>query len=303
MASLATVSAMAGEADTYDWQQTQTSLSLSNGGKTVWRLVADPKQPKSYFHPLATLDGAVLTAFQPVDHPWHRGMWWSWKLINGLNYWEEDPKTHKSAGTTELTGATFKATRDFSAHAELRFSYHPPGHAPVMKELRSLSITRPDAEGRYQIDWISEFTAGNAPVTLGRTPLPNEEGGRSHGGYAGLSARLVLQPDGWSVRTSETQNSVAAAHGQSARWVDFSGPGAGIAVFDHPDNLRHPSPWYVHDSAPMSYFSPAVLFNEPLVLAAGQSLKLRYRILIHSKPMTVEQIGDSFREYLTKSSP
>jgi hypothetical protein len=42
---------------------------LCKGEKTVWRLVANPKEPKSYFHPLASVDGEELTAFQPADHP------------------------------------------------------------------------------------------------------------------------------------------------------------------------------------------------------------------------------------------
>lgn len=287
----------------YSWLRTETSLALSNEGKTVWCLVFDPARPKSYFHPLSTVDGEALTSFEPPDHRWHRGLWWSWKLINGLNYWEEDPKTHTSEGVTELTGATVDPRGDFGASAELRFSYHPPGQAAVMTELRKLSITQPDAEGRYRIDWTSEFTAGSTPVTLGRTPLPDEENGKPYGGYAGLSLRLPVDSNGWSIRTSEGETGAAGSHGQGARWADFSSPGGGIAICDHPENLRHPSPWYVHDSPPMSFLSPAVLFNEPLVLAAGQSLKLSYRVLIHSKPMSVEEIETDCHAFAAPAKP
>lgn len=303
MVCLAAVSEVAGKEESWQWRQAESSLALSKDGKTVWKLVANPKEPKSYFHPLATTDGEVLTAFEPADHPWHHGFWFSWKLINGLNYWEEDPKTHLSEGVTELTNATFKPAPDFSARAELSFSYHPPGQAVVMTELRKLSITPPDADGCYRIDWASEFTAGNAPVNLGRTPLANEENGKPYGGYAGLSLRLPLQPNGWSVRTSEGKTSAPDSHGKNARWLDFSSPNGGVAVFDHPGNARHPSPWYVHDNKPMSFFSPAVLFNEPLVLAPGQSLKLSYRILIHSKPISVEEIETDFRAFAKPEKP
>jgi len=279
------------------WKQDETSIALNNGEKTVWKLVADAKQPKTHFHPLATVDGETLTVFEPADHPWHRGLWFSWKFVNGLNYWEEDRAKKTSEGVTELTAFTIKTADDFSAKAELSFSYHPPGQPAVMTELRKLAIAKPDADGRYRIDWTSEFTAGNAPVTLGRTPLPHEENGKPYGGYAGLSLRLALQPDGWSVLTSKGKTSAAASHGQTARWLDFSSPKGGIAILDHPANPRHPSPWYVHDSKPMSFYSPSVLFNEALVLAAGQSLKLSYRILIHSKPISAEEIETDFRNF------
>lgn len=295
-------SAASGEA-AFSWQQSESSLALCKDGKTVWKLVADPKEPKSYFHPLATPGGEVLTACEPADHPWHHGLWFSWKFINGLNYWEEDPKTRLSEGVTELPAARFKPAEDFSAGAELAFGYHPPGQAAVMTERRKMSITSPDAEGRYLIDWTSEFTAGNAPVDLGRTPLAHEENGKPYGGYAGLSLRLPQQPDGWSILTSEGKASMETSHGRNARWLDFSSPRGGIAIFDHPDNPRHPTPWYVHDRKPMSFFSPAVLFNEPLVLGAGKSLTLRYRVLIHSKPMSAEEIETNFRSYTKSRKP
>jgi type 1 glutamine amidotransferase len=288
------------DADTpaWSWQQTNTSLSLCNGDKTVWRLVVDATQPKTYFHPLATTDGQVLTGFEPADHPWHRGLWWSWKLINGVNYWEEDPRTHASAGVTELTRATVKPGGDFTAHAELCFSYHPPDKPAVMTEVRTLTIGRPDADGRYRIDWTSEFTAGGAPVMLERT-APLHQGGVAYGGYAGLSLRFPPGLKGWNFRTSEGHNSAATGNGQPARWTDLSGPDAGIAVFDHPGNLRHPSPWYLYDSPPLLYFSPAILFNEPLELAAQQTLHLTYRVLVHSKPITAEQLEHDWSDFVT----
>jgi hypothetical protein len=293
---------MAGEEKRADgralsWDRNETSLALRHHDRTLWSLLFDASQPKSCFHPLATLDGEVLTAFEPADHPWHRGLWWSWKFINGVNYWEEDKNTKKSEGVTELTRAKVEPGEDFSARAELSFSYHPPGQPVVMTEQRKLAITKPDADGCYRIDWTSEFTAGNSPVTLGRTPLPHEENGKPYGGYAGLSLRLPLQSNGWKVRTSEGKNSAAASHGRNARWLDFSGPGGGIAIIDHPANPRHPTPWYVHDSKPMSFYSPSILFNQALVLDAGKSLKFRYRILIHSLPISPEQIETDFRNF------
>lgn len=302
MSTLLFHNAMA-ETPAFSWQQTDTSLALCNDGKIVWRLVFDAKQPKSYFHPLATLDGEVLTGFEPADHRWHRGLWWSWKFINGLNYWEEDEKTRQSEGVNELTAATVKPGENFTAQAELRFSYHPPEKPPVMTEVRKLSIARPDAEGRYWIDWTSEFTVGDGPVKLERTPPLHQEGGASYGGYAGLGLRFPPGTKGWSFRNSEGKNTAAAGNGQPARWTDLSGPAAGIAIFDHPANFRHPSPWYLYDSPSLLYYSPAFLFNETIELAAKQRLKFTYRVLVHSRPMTAEQLENEWRTYSGPTKP
>ena len=271
------------QAASLNWQQTGTSLALCNGTNVVWRLVYDPQQPKTYFHPLATIDGQVLTAFRPPDHPWHRGLWWSWKHINGLNYWEEDKKTGKSQGINELTGAKITTNADFSARAELTFSYHPPEKPALLTETRTLAVSRPDTNGNYRIDWTSVFTVGDAPIKLERTP-PRKKGGVAWGGYAGLSLRFPHGIKGWSFLTSENVKDPAKGSGMGASWADFSNAEAGITVFDHPGNLRHPSPWYLNAELP--YFSPALLYDDPLELGAKQELKLHYRVMVHSRAMT-----------------
>lgn len=303
MASLATISALAAEEAAYRWQQTDTRLALCKGERVLWQLVADPAEPKVYFHPLATVGGEVLTAYRPADHPWHRGLWWSWKFINGVNYWEENPKTQISDGKTELVSVDFKPGKDFSANVSLLIHYRLPGQAVLMTESRLLSVTPPDAQGCYRIDWQSTFTAGAAALNLGRTPLAHEVGGKAYGGYAGLSARLILKPEGWSIRNSEGKDGMQAAHGQKARWMDFSSAGAGLAICDHPDNLRSPSPWYVHDQKPMSFFSPSLLYHESLDLAAGQSLILKYRVLVHAQAMTAAQLDSECHGMARSAKP
>ena len=280
-----------------NWEQTGTSLALHNGTNVIWKLVFDPQQPKTYFHPLATIDGRVLTAFRPPDHPWHRGLWWAWKAINGLNYWEEDKKTGKSQGETELTGSTVTTNADFSARAVLTFSYHPPKTPSILTETLTLVISRPDVSGNYRIDWTSVFTATDKPLHFTRTP-PSNKGGVAWGGYAGLSLRFPHGVKGWSFLTSENAKSAEAGVGKNARWADFSDATAGIAAFDHPDNLRHPSPWYLNKDLP--YFSPALLYNDTLDLAPNQTLTLKYRVLVHSGVANKEALDAEWKAFVEK---
>src|SRR5512143_2167480 len=71
-------------------QRTDTTLAWRNGTNIVWQYNFDSRQGKPFFHPLTGADGRVLTNFKPEDHPWHYGLWFSWKYINHVNYWEED---------------------------------------------------------------------------------------------------------------------------------------------------------------------------------------------------------------------
>jgi hypothetical protein len=188
-----------------------------------------------------------------------------------------------SPGRTEVVEVRIAPHHDRSCDIEMMLNYHRPGQESVLTEKRLIAVSVLGEDGRYYIDFYSKFTAGDKDVLLSRTPIPGEEGGKGWGGYAGLSVRMAKATRGFQFIDSEGRKD-KQIHGKKARWVDFSGElpdgkAAGITIFDHPDNLRHPSPWYVEKGMP--YFSPAVLFNKPYTIAARESLELWYRILIH----------------------
>ena len=280
-----------GQKPRYDWRQTDGSLALLNNERVVWQFNFDKKQPKPYFHPVCLTDGAELTWHRPPDHPWHYGLWFSWKYINGLNYWEEDRKTGLSEGRTEIKNVKVTPNRDYSAQIAMQLSYHPPNQPAVMTESCQIRLSEPGEDGSYRIDWMSRFTAGAADVLLDRTPIPGEKDGQSCGGYAGLSVRVAKNITGWHLTDSEGRKDLQA-HGKKARWISFGGLAAedkdfSIALFDHPDNLRSRctsgSPGFVimDPKVPFGYFSPALLFDKPYTLPAGKSFSLNYRVLIH----------------------
>jgi type 1 glutamine amidotransferase len=290
----------------YSWEQTDTSLALLNHGRVVWRLNYDKSEGKPYFHPICLPDGSELTWLRPPDHPWHRALWFSWKYIDGLNYWEEDPATGLSQGRTETVAVRVSPAEDYSAHVEIEFSYHAPGEPAVLTEKRKLHVTPPDERGRYRIDWDSTFAAGGEDVLLDRTPIEGEPEGESWGGYAGLSVRFAESTSGWQVLDSEGRRGLDGNR-MRARWLDLSvrtagGTLGGIAVLDHPANLRSPAPWYVtmDPAVPFAYFSPAVLYYEPYVIAAGQALRLRYRVLVHPGAGDKQTLEGEWREWREK---
>lgn len=281
----------------FSWQKEEHRLALKNHDHIVWQFVFDPAVAKPHFHPLATVDGEVLTGFQPADHPWHRGLWWSWKYINGVNYWEENRTTGLSAGLTRLVRAEVVPADDFSATAHLEIHYHPPGEATLLAETRHLTISAPDANGTYNIGWKSTFSTDSEAISLDRT-LPPHLGGPNHGGYAGLSLRLAKDLDeSFAFHTRHGPTTAADAHGKPAPWIGINGPRGGIAIFDHPENPCRKAPWYAHNSEHMCFFSPSPLFNEPLDLCAGTILTFNYRVLIHSKPMPPADINTLWQAF------
>ncbi len=287
----------------YRWRQTKTSLALLKDGKIVWRLNHDKSKGKPFFDPVCPTDGTQLTWDRPPDHPWHHGLWFSWKHINGLNYWEEDRETGFSEGRNELVAVKAVPHDDYSAEIEMTLSYHPPDKPTVLTETRTVNITAPDSDGGYRMDWTATFTADGKDVIFDRTAIAGEPQGKAWGGYAGLSVRIAKDISQWQVINSKGEEDMQA-HGKPARWMDFSGQtadgkAAGIAIFDHRQNLRHPSPWYVSVNAnvPFGYFGPAILFNEPYTLRAGRSLTLRYRVQVHPGRMGRESLEAEARSF------
>jgi hypothetical protein len=221
-----------------------------------------------------------MTWQSPPDHVWHRGLWFSWKYINGINYWEEDNKTGLSQGRTEVTACTLEAKDDHSARMELALRYRPhDADAAVLTEKRSILVSAPAADGSYRIDWQGAFTAAATPLTFDAS-APNR--------YAGLGCRFYRDWTGMVVNATAPLGEWAGNRLKyAATAADFSlptpaGP-VGVAMLDHPANLNHPTSWYVVNDTktPFTFAMPAVLRPAPFKLEPGASFTLRYRVIVH----------------------
>ncbi|MDZ8118768.1 PmoA family protein [Pontiella agarivorans] len=274
------------------------SLSAKLGEEVLWTYHYDPAEGKPYFHPLSSTDGTPFTALRPKDHPWHRGLWFSWKFINGVNYWEEVWNTGvPREGYTRLLSTTKRISKSKAVQIDQVLDYAPgKDAAPIMTETRTISVSAPDAEGVYMVDWSCTFTALEKDVLLDRTPLPGEPDGKAHGGYAGLSVRMnkevgargeFVNRDG--LKGMDTRRAAAA-------WEWFSvADGDTLLFMDHPDNLNHPAKWFV--STKMPYFSPAVIHDGPYTIKAGETLALKYRILIAPGALSAEAAEQFWQEW------
>ena len=147
-----------------------------------------------------------------------------------------------------------------------------------------------------------EFSTGGVrpstgPLTLDRTPFT------TWGGYGGLILRgnrnwgetRLLCPDG---STSDRPAGIPAL------WCDLSGKldggpdqSGGVAIFDHPANPRHPTPWY-GTTGSGHYVNAAVLFHEPMQVAAGEALRFRYRVLVHDGIWDVPRLQAAYDAYI-----
>ena len=294
----------------FSWQQTENDLALMHGNQILWRFNFGPKETKPFFDPISLPGTDNLTWKSPPDHPWHYGLWFSWKLMNGVNYWEENRNTGLPDGRTSWKVLSIKPKKDLSARIEIELSYHPPKQQAVLKETRVIEISAPNASGEYQIDWQAKFTSQDKPVTLDRTPLPNEPNGKIYGGYAGLSVRMAKDASQFEAIDCEGKIEKQKNKPQKTRLrfkslaVDnaglLNGSASGIAILDHPKNHASPSPWYVirDVKTPMTFFNPALIHDAPMTIAAGKTFNLQYRILVHRGQFDASALKQRSKQFI-----
>lgn len=277
-------------AGSYSWKNEAHGLALLSDEKIVWQFKHDPAvASKPFFHPLALPGIESLTEFAPDDHPWHYGLWFSWKFINGVNYWEHDKATGKLDGVTAWKVGKIETRDDHSARIELSLDYHPAGdNKPVLTEQRVITVSAPAADGSYFLDWDLAFQAGDRDVKLDRTPLPGEPDGQVFGGYAGLSFRFVKGLADCKVSSTENIGKPKAQRYRfTGKGADYSGSiggkVAGATILDHPANPGFPNRWYaaVSPAKPFCFFNAGVIQQKPIQLAAREKLTLRYRVAVH----------------------
>jgi type 1 glutamine amidotransferase len=286
------------------WIQTDTTLQLFNGDKLVWQYNFKNRLGKPYLHPVY-LNHARLTSESPSDHVWHYGLWFSWKFINGLNYWEylnefsTEESGYKSEGITEINSIDIRKNPDFSAEIDLDILYHPPDVDPVLKENRKIFISPQDNSGQFYIDYEHHFIAEYADVILDRTPILGEPDGKSWGGYGGLSVRFNQD-----FTDAETIPPVKYQDFPKNDWFymgfnSLTGEKAGLAMFQHPDFTTETTRWYylADKSHPFFYFSPAAIYDGNYRLNKGESLILKYRAWILTEA-TDEILAEKFHHYI-----
>ena len=156
--------------------------------------------------------------------------------------------------------------------------------------MRRITITAPSEELRL-IDF---------EITL--EPLTDIEILKTN--HALFSARMVPElsvKSGGTLINAESREGEKETWGVPSPWCDYSGTHdgktEGLAIFQHPDNRWYPAPWFTRD---YGFFSPTPMYwleDDRLDLPQGQTLTLRYRVVVHSGNADDAQIATLFNTY------
>ncbi|AXT20337.1 hypothetical protein D7030_04245 [Flavobacteriaceae bacterium AU392] len=294
------------ETITYSWKQTDSSITLCHQNKIVWQYNFKTQKGKPFFHPL-NIDNITITELSPSDHPWHLGLWYSWKYINEINYWEYDQTENVAPwnyiGQTEIRDIKITPEKDFSCIVELDIAYHKLDDPDVLKEKRIIQISSPDENGLFTIDYEFKFTAIAETVKLDRTPLPDEQNGSDLGGYAGLSIRFNKNLTSPNYINSDDSNNMQ--HGKRGLWSYYglknqNNENIGVAIFDHSQSFNHPTPWYraAIKNIPLSYMGTAPIFNKPHIMKLGETISFNYRLKLYKDKPPYKLLQQDWNDYV-----
>ena len=253
---------------------------------------------KPILSPLRAPGGVPLTrswpiekgvAGEPEDHPHHESLWFTHGSVNGLDFWA--PRAHGAGSDGPVPHVEHvsidRCESGETAILETTSRWVDADRKPVLTEHRTMVFSAEPAARSIEV--TLELVADSGPVTFGDT---------KEGSFA-LRVRPALQPkdsngsQGASGRLVNSEGHVdGAAWGKRARWVDYSGTvdgdSFGIAMLDHPANLRHPTWWHAREYG-LSGANPFGIHDfagEPEgtgnhTIPAGESLTLRYLVLLH----------------------
>jgi len=273
----------------------QNMLSIHAEQQPLLHYRLDNAASKPYARQLFSPAGLNVLRDAPADHLHHHGLMFAVK-VDGVNFWEErrgcGRQVHRSLGNISiyqrhnLPAAAFTEQIDWTDSDPQKI---------LLKEVRTIEVARSNDLSVTLLIWQSIFEAppGKESVTLTG----------SH--YHGLGMRFLESMD----RTGKFQNPDGKA-GEVFRgderllrstWcaytADANGRPVTVAMFDHPDNPRHPATWFTM-AKPFAYLSATLsLHTEPLNVTSGKPLVLRYAVALWDAQVAPQQIDRLYRQW------
>lgn len=270
--------------------------------------------PRPCFYPLIGPDEAAMTRNWPLkdapneshDHPHHRSLWFAHFSVNGVDCWTEG-----ADGRIVHTGFEEIKSGKKSGVIKTRDNWVSTNGTVLCTDERTFRVYNRPANERV-FDFEVTLHASHGEVTFG----DNKDGMMG----MRLAETMRLTPNQFNTNkpTGHIVNSDGIrdgeAWGKRADWVDYHGPVdgkiLGVAIFDHPQNPRHPTWWHVRDyglfaANPFGQHHFENLKNEhagDLVVPAGKSITFRYRFYLHEGDEQQSKVAEHYQDYVNSHS-
>ena len=264
--------------------------------------------PKPFFYPVIGPTGVPIIRHWPMkegldegddkrDHVHQRSLWYAHGEMNGHDFWGEGGNSGKIIHDKFLK-VTYGQK---SGVIQSQNKWVSRDGKVVCTDTRTHRFYN-RAEGQM-MDFEITIHASQGKVVLGDT----KEGTMA----IRLAPTMRLKGDvGKGHIVNSEGHRDGATWGKRAAWCDYYGPVedeiVGVAIFDHPQNPKHPTWWHVRDYG-LFAANPFGVHNfedKPkgagdITIGAGESLTFKYRFYFHKGDTKQGKVAEFYREYAT----
>ncbi|MEM7314823.1 MAG: PmoA family protein [Planctomycetota bacterium] len=231
------------------------------------------------------------------DHPHHKSIWFGHMKVNDESFWHSG----KNAGTTRQTELVSATGNTIKTKNKL---VRRDGETVVATDSRTIQFST-DEDVRM-IDYEVTYHATEGDILFG----DNKDG------QMGIRMHPALRVKG-DVANGQAINSAGDTTkniwGKRAAWIAYWGKVddkvVGIAVCDHPTNLRHPTWWHARDYGLLSanpfgihHFENKKDHVGEFTLKKGDSLTFRHLFIFHPGDYQNGKVDQRFKKWVSSSS-
>ena len=267
--------------------KTGSKIDISIDNKLFTSYIFSEEEKYPFFYPVNGPSGASVTSMRNSNYPHHSSLFFGCDKVNGGNYWQEGIDRGQIVSLhAEIveTGADRVVITD-------ECIWKRPGASAPIKDTRVITVTSPSKE-IFQLDF--EITMEMLlDVHIEKT---------NHSLFSGRMDPDLAVINGGTMVNAEGEQGEKATFGKASPWIDCYGKRGdgleGMAILQHPSNKWFPSPWFTRD---YGFFSPTPMYwpenDEGSRMKKGETIKLKYRVLVHSGSHETAGIAEKFKEY------
>jgi hypothetical protein len=262
-------------------------IEIRIDGNLLTNYILSEHEKYPFFYPVNGPSKASVTSMRNANYPHHSSLFFGCDKVNGGNYWQEG----LDRGQIVPLRADIVETGGDKVVIENENIWKRPGAMAPIKDFRTITVTVP-SEDVFQIDFdVTMEMLMN--VTIDKT---------NHSLFSGRMDPDLAVINGGTMVNAEGETGEKDTFGKRSPWMDYNGKRMGktegMAIIQHPSNEWFPAPWFTRD---YGFFSPTPMYwpeNEKnIVLKKGETIQLRYRVLIHAGDHKEAKIAEHFERY------
>ncbi len=262
-------------------------IEIRINGNLLTNYILSEHEKYPFFYPVNGPSKASVTSMRNANYPHHSSLFFGCDRVNGGNYWQEGLER----GQIVSLRADIVETGGEKVVIENENIWKRPGAMSPIKDFRTITVTAPSKD-MYQIDFDITMEM-LLDVTINKT---------NHSLFSGRMDPDLAVTNGGTMVNAEGETGEKGTFGKRSAWMDYHGERMGkmegMAILQHPSNEWFPAPWFTRD---YGFFSPTPMYwpeNEKnTILKKGETITLRYRVLVHTGDHKEAKIAEQFEKY------